>query len=147
MKVILLKNVDNIGRVDEIKDVPSGYARNFLLPRKLAVLATKDALASINQKVKANSQRIEKDIVEKRAMAEKMKGMEVRMSVKIGEEGQLFESITRQKIAERLNEMGFYIDKNHVELEDHIKQKGEFNVKIKLDHGFETEVKVVVSEK
>ncbi|MDD5639538.1 MAG: 50S ribosomal protein L9 [Candidatus Pacebacteria bacterium] len=147
MKVILLKNVDKIGKVDEIKDVPSGYARNFLLPRKLAVLATKDAIINISQKAKANSQKIEKDIAEKRIMAEKMKGMEVRIPVKIGEEGQLFESITCQKIAERLNEMRFNIDKNHIELEDHIKQKGEFNVKVKLDHGFETEIKVVVSEK
>ncbi|MCK9393773.1 MAG: 50S ribosomal protein L9 [Candidatus Paceibacterota bacterium] len=145
MKVILLKNVDKVGKANEIKDVPSGYARNFLLPKKLAVLASKDTLANANQKMKVDNERLEKDIVEKEAMAEKMKGMEVRLVVKVGGEGQLFESITRQKIAERLSEMGFLIEKNHIELEENIKQKGEFNVKIKLDHGFETEVKVVIS--
>ena len=146
MKVILLKNVDKIGKANEIKDVPSGYARNFLLPKKLAVLATKDSLASFEQKFKSDKARQEKEVVENRAAAEKLKGMEVKMAVKVGAEGQLFESVTKQKIADRLVEMGFSVDKNHVELEDHIKQKGDYNIKIKLDHGFETEVKVVVCE-
>ncbi|MCK9578160.1 50S ribosomal protein L9 [bacterium] len=146
MKVILLKNVDKIGKANEIKEVPSGYARNFLLPKKLAVLATKDSISSLEQKIKTDKVKIEKNIADNKTMAEKMKGMEVRIAVKIGDEGQLFESITRQKIAEKLNEMGFGVDKNHIEMDDHIKQKGDYNIKIKLDHGFETEVKVVVCE-
>lgn len=146
MKVILLKNVDKIGKANEVKDVPSGYARNFLLPKKLAVLATKDTLSLLDQKIKTDKIRDEKDIAENKAWAEKMKGMEVKVSVKVGEEGQLFESITRQKIAEKLNEMGFGVDKSQVELDEHIKQKGDYNIKIKLSHGFETEVKVVVCE-
>jgi len=146
MKVILLKNVDKIGRANEVKDVPSGYARNFLLPKKLAVLATKDTLASIEQRAKSDKIKLEKDIADKKIIAEKMKGMEVKIGVKVGNEGQLFESVTSQKIADRLKEMGYGIDKSHIELEDHIKQKGEYNIKVKLDHGFETEIKVIVSE-
>lgn len=146
MKVILLKNVDKIGKANEVKEVPSGYARNFLLPKKLAILATNDTLSSLGQKVASDKARIEKEIVENKALAEKMKGMEIKIAVKVGSEGQLFESINRQKVAERLSEMGININKNNIDLEDHIKQKGDYNIKIKLDHGFNTEVKVVVCE-
>ncbi|MFA6252202.1 MAG: 50S ribosomal protein L9 [Candidatus Paceibacterota bacterium] len=146
MKVILLKNVDKIGKMNEVKEVPSGYARNFLLPKKLAVLATKETLASLEEKAKIDKIRLEKETAENKTIAEKMRGMEVKIPVRVGEEGQLFESITKIKIAERLKEMGFNIEKNHIDFEDHIKQKGDYNVKIKLDHGFETEVKVVVCE-
>jgi len=146
MKVVLLKNIDKIGKMNEVKEVPSGYARNFLLPKKLAVLATKDTLASLEEKAKIDKARLEKETAENKIIAEKMKGMEVKIPVRVGEEGQLFESITKIKIAERLKEMGFNIEKNHIDFEDHIKQKGDYNVKIKLDHGFETEVKVVVCE-
>ena len=146
MKVILLKNVDKIGKMNEVKEVPSGYARNFLLPKKLAVLATKETLALLEEKAKIDKARIEKETAENKVIAEKMKGMEVRIPVRVGEEGQLFESITKIKIAERLKEMGFNIEKNHIDFDDHIKQKGDYNIKIKLDHGFETEVKVVVCE-
>lgn len=146
MKVILLKNIDSIGKINEVKEVPNGYARNFLFPKKLAILATKEAINSADQKIKSDNIKIEKDVALNKEMSDKLQGLRVEVKVKVGSEGQLFESVSKQKIADRLEEMGFAINKNHIELEDHIKHKGEFGVKIKLDHGFHPEIKVVISE-
>ncbi|MDD4409807.1 MAG: 50S ribosomal protein L9 [Candidatus Pacebacteria bacterium] len=146
MKVILLKNVAGIGKANELKDVPNGYARNFLFPKKLAILATKDSVNTIEQKMKSDSLKNEKDLAHNKDLAERLKGYELNIRVKVGSEGQLFESVTKQKIADKLNEQGFGVDKNHIELEDHIKQKGTFPITIRLDHGFASEIRVVISE-
>lgn len=146
MKVILLKNVPNIGKANEIKEVPNGYARNFLFPKGLAMLATKESENIIGQKMKSIDLKNEKEIAEAKELSEKLRGYELVIKVKVGHEGQLFESITKQKIAEALVASGFVVDKNEVDMDDHIKQKGEFPIKMKLKHGFSTEIKLIVSE-
>ena len=102
MKVILLKNVEGIGKANEAKEVPNGYARNFLFPKKLAILATKESINSLEQKAKSESLKTEKELALIKDLSEKLKGYELHIKVKVGNEGQLFESITKQKIAERL---------------------------------------------
>lgn len=146
MKVILLKNVEGIGKANEIKDVPNGYARNCLFPKKLAILATKDSLNQIEQKVKSDSLKHEKDIAQAKELFEKLKGFELIIRVKVGSEGQLFESVTKQKVADKLSESGFAIDKNHIDMEEHIKHKGLFPASIRLGHGFSAEIKINISD-
>ena len=79
-------------------------------------------------------------------MASKLDGLELSIAIKIGEEGQLFESITSQKILEKLKEMGFEVKKSQISLEKPIKELGEFPVKINLDHNLEIEIKLIVTE-
>ncbi len=146
MKVILLKNIESLGKANEIKNVPNGYARNFLFPKNLAVLATKEAINSVEQKKKSDEVKNAKEVASAKELAEKLNGLELNLKVKVGSEGQLFESITKQKVAEKIMELGFNIDKNHIEMEDHIKQKGIFPVIIKTGHGFSSEVKLSISE-
>ena len=145
MKVILLQDVEKIGKKYDIKEVADGHARNFLLPQGLAKPATENAVKWAT---------IQKEIEEKKAgeglkkvqdFAGKLAGLELTIPVKVGEKQELFESITSQKIAERLKELGFDIKKNQVALAENIKELGEFPVKINFEHGLETEIRVIVA--
>ncbi len=98
-----------------------------------------------NQK-EALAKEIEEDLKKAQAMASKLDGLEVNFTVKIGEAGQLFESINNVKLAEKLKEMGFEVKKSQINLEQPIKQLGEFKVKISLDHNLEAEVVLFVTE-
>jgi len=146
MKVILLQDVKNVGKKYEVKEVKNGYARNFLIRNNSAKAATKEALEWL---------KVQKDTLEKKAedalktvqeLATAIDGFELIMPVKVGDEGQLFESINVQKIAEKLKESGFEIKKIQIDLKEPIKEVGEFPVKIKLDHNLEAEINVIISE-
>jgi len=146
MKVILLQDVKNVGKKYEVKEVKNGYARNFLIRNNSAKAATKEALEWL---------KVQKDTLEKKAedalktvqeLATAIDGFELIMLVKVGDEGQLFESINVQKIAEKLKESGFEIKKIQIDLKEPIKEVGEFPVKIKLDHNLEAEINVIISE-
>jgi large subunit ribosomal protein L9 len=145
MKVILLQDVDGLGKKYEIKDVKDGYARNLLIPEKLAKAGTKQALKWLEDQKETIDKEAEEDLKKAQELASKIDGIEVNIPVKIGEEGQLFESINQQKISDRLKEMGFEIKKSHVLLENPIKEIGEFAVKLNLDHNLEAEIKVIIS--
>lgn len=142
----MLNDVEKIGKKFDVKEIKNGYARNFLIPKGLAKPATKEALEWL---------KVQKEIMEKKA-EESLKvfqqtvsaidGQEVIVSVKVGDEGQLFESVTTQKISERLKEMGFDIKKNQLELDSPIKEVGEFSVKVKFEHNLEAEIRVIISE-
>ncbi|MDD5569179.1 MAG: 50S ribosomal protein L9 [Candidatus Pacebacteria bacterium] len=147
MKVILLKNVAKIGDKNEVKEVSSGYARNFLFPKKLAIPATEENLLKWEEEQKNAEQKAEQDLLEMEKVASRLDGMEVVVEVKAGSEGQLFESVSKQKIAEKLKENGFAVEKNQIVLEEPIKELGEFPVKLELKHNLEAEIKVIVSEK
>lgn len=147
MKVILLQNVKNIGKKFEVKEVADGYARNFLFAKKLAQPATEEAMQWLEIQKEILTQKAETELKKTQDLASGLDDLEVTVPVKIGDEGQLFESITAQKIAERLKEMGFGVNKNQVKLEEPIKELGEFPVKISLDHNLEAEIRVIVAEK
>lgn len=146
MKVILLEDVDKLGKKYEVKEVADGYARNFLIPNELAKLATKESLKWLKEKKVILEKEAEEDLKKAQELASKLDDLEVGISVKIGEEGQLFESVNNQKIAERLKEMGFEVKKSKIILVKPIKELGEFPVKINLDHNLEVEIRVVISE-
>ena len=146
MRVILLQDVENLGKKYEIKEVKNGYARNFLIPKKLAKPATKEALKWLEMQKEIEEKRAEEELKKVQELATKVDGAEVVIPVKVGEDGQLFEKVGVQKILEKLNEMGFGIKKNQIELPEPIKELGEFPVKIKFSHNLEAEITVVVTE-
>jgi len=146
MRVILLQDVENLGKKYEIKEVKNGYARNFLIPKGLARPATKEALTWLETQKEMEAKKAEEELKKIQAFASSIDGQEVIIPVKIGEEGQLFESITSQKIFEKLKELGFEIKKNQIDLEEPIKELGEYPVKIHFEHNLEAEIKVIIVE-
>jgi large subunit ribosomal protein L9 len=147
MKVILLENIENLGKKMEIKDVPSGFARNFLIPKGLVIIATPENIKKIEEEKIKNEEKTAKELELMEKQASQLDGIEVIIEVTTGKEGQLFQSINKQKISEQLKELGFEIDKNHIDLKNPIKELGEFPIKIKFEHNLEAEIKVIISEK
>src|SRR6266849_3252805 len=144
MEVILREHVDNLGRRGEIVKVAAGYARNYLLPRKLALLATDGNRKQIErERAKFDA----KDADEKKvaeALGERMSGVQVVIARKVGETEALYGSVTSGDIAEALAAKGFDIDRRKVQLQEPIKKLGEFTVPVKLHRDVTTNVKVRV---
>ena len=145
MKVILLDDVEDVGKKFEVKEVKNGHARNFLIPNKLAKPATKENLKWLDEQKEAMEKVAEEDLKQWEELASQIDGLEVPIAVKVGKSEELFESVNAQKIAEKLKEMGHDVKKSHIKLEQPIKTVGEFPVKVVLDHNLEAEVKVIVS--
>ena len=143
MKVIFLQDVANTARKNEVKEVKNGYARNFLIPNKLAKKATIKDLEELEVMKKAEEKRGEKDLENKKIMAEKMEGKVFILKFKVGDEGQLFESVTAVKIAQAIQEEGFSIQESQIDLIEPIKSVGEFPIDINL--GDNLKVKVIVT--
>lgn len=145
MKVILLQDVENVGKKYELKEVKPGFARNFLVPNNMAKLATKQNVKWLESKREVIKKEAEEDLKKSQELASKIDGIEVTMTVKVGNEGQLFESINNVKVLEKLKEMGFEIKKSQIKLEEPIKSTGEFPIKINLSHNLEAEITLIVT--
>jgi len=146
MRVILLKDVENLGKKYEVKEVKNGYARNFLIPQGLAKPATEEAIIWLEAQKEIEVKKAEEELKKIQEKATVIDGQELIIPVKMGEEGQLFESITPQKISEKLKELGFEIKKTQIDLKEPIKELGEFPIKIRFEHNLEAEIKVIVVE-
>jgi len=146
MRVILLQDIENIGKKYDIKEVADGYARNFLIPKGLAKLATEEALLWLETQKEIEAKKAEEDLKKVQEIASAIDDQEVIIPVKVGEDGQLFESVNVQKIFEKLKELGFNVKKTQIELPEPIKELGEFPVKIKFEHNLEAEIKVIIIE-
>jgi len=144
VKVILLEDVENIGKKHEVKDIKSGYARNFLIPNNLVKLATKQNLKWLKAQKEIIEKVAEEDLKKSQGVASQIDGIEVTITVKVGSEGQLFESINNVKISEKLKEMGFDVKKSQINLKEPIKELGEFPVKVNLDHNLESEINLII---
>lgn len=147
MKVILLEDVESVGKKYEIKEVKPGYARNFLFKKNLAKTAVRKNLLWLETQKLEIEKKAEEDLIHVQDLASKLDDLEVLIVVKVGPEGQLFESITSAKISEKLKEMGFEVKKSQIQLEKAIKEPGEYDVKVTLDHNLEASTKVIVSGK
>jgi large subunit ribosomal protein L9 len=146
MKVILQKDIPNLGDAGDVKNVAAGYARNYLLPKKLVILFNESSKKAIDHqkhliKVKKDKRRKESEKV-----AEAFKGIEVKISAKVGEEDKLFGSITALDIARKLKDSGHEIDKRRIHIDDAIKTLGEHTVTVKLDEGLSAPLKVIVEK-
>ena len=148
MKVILLKNVDKVGRTGEAKEVVEGYARNFLIPRGLARLATPGFVAKVEaqkQAVVAHAAHEEKKI---KKMAKELAGVEIKIAAKVGEGGKLYGSVGTEEIAVELKKKGFEIESKKIKLDKPIKDVGGHEIVVKLREGLDVKVLVrVVGEK
>lgn len=145
MKVILLQDIEGLGKKYEVKEVKPGHARNLLLPQKLAKAATKEALKWLSDQKEVIEKEATEDLKKSQEMASQLDGFELSVEMKIGDEGQLFESVSAQKIVEKLKEAGFEIKKSQVKLPEPIKELGEFPVSISLAHNLEAEIKVIIT--
>jgi large subunit ribosomal protein L9 len=146
MKVILLKDIENLGKKYEIKEVSDGYARNYLIPKKLAKVANEKNLKWLEKQKEKEEKKAEEELKKIQEAASAIDGQEIIIQVKVGEDGQLYESITAQKIYEKLKELGFEIKRKQILLEEPIKELGEFPVTIKFPHNLEAEIKLIVVE-
>lgn len=147
MKVILLQDIKGTGKKDEIINVSDGYARNFLLPRKLAREADAAAINDVRNKERAAEHRINEEKKAARALADKISGATVKLTAKAGSTGKLFGSITNKEIAEALNSSyGTDIDKRKIVLDSDIKTFGTFECEVKLYTGISAKFYVLVGQ-
>lgn len=146
MRVILLQDIDNLGKKYEVKEIKNGYARNFLIPKGLAKPVTKEVLKWRETQKEIEAKKAEEELKKIQEKASTIDGQDIIIPVKVGEDGQLFESITVQKIFERIKELGFDVKKSQIDLKEPIKELGEFPVKIKFEHNLEGEIKVIIVE-
>jgi large subunit ribosomal protein L9 len=145
MKVILSKDVAGTGKAGEVKDVADGYARNYLIPRKLAIPATGGALRSVEQKKASEQKKVAAEEAAARALAERLTTAPVVLTAKVGDQGRLYGSITSGDIAEQLSaQLGQQIDKRRIELDEPIRHLGTFQVTIRLHRAVSAAVKVDV---
>lgn len=144
MKVLLIKDVKDQGKTGDIISVSDGYARNFLLARKLAVPAEGKALNEALQKKQSEAYQLEKRKAKAQADKEVLDKETVHIKVRAGESGKIFGSVTAKEIAQALCDLGYEVDKKDVELEEPLKQLGRTMVSIKLFTGIVARVNVVV---
>jgi large subunit ribosomal protein L9 len=145
-KVILQEDIDKLGHRGDVVTVKPGYARNFLLPKKLAIEATTGNMKALERirGALAKKTATELDAAQKQAAA--LDGVELKFTRKTGENDQLFGSVTSGDIAEALEAQGFKIDKRQVQLHDPLKALGEVPVKIKVFRDVVAEIKVTVAK-
>lgn len=143
MKVILLQNVEGLGNQWEVKDVADGYARNFLLPKGLAKPAAPADIEAAEKRLKEMEVRAEADLKEVEGLAAKLDGYELKIPVKVGEEGQLYAQVSVKQIVSALEAEGFQVKEKYVKIAEPIKELGEFPVTLEFDHGLEAEIRVI----
>ncbi len=144
MRVILQKDIQNLGEAGDIKDVSKGFARNYLLPRKLVILASEDSKKAHLHQQKLIQIKKEKRKKKQESLLESLSSVEITIPAYSGDEGKLFGSVTSIDIAKKLGEIGFDVDKRKILLAEPIKQLGDYTVSIKLDEGMTAEVKLTV---
>ena len=147
MKVILQQDVRGQGKKGQLVEVSDGYARNFLLPKKLAVPATAENVNTMKQQEKARQAQMAAEKAEAQALAEKLQGIQVKLAAKAGEGGRLFGAVTSKEIAEALSaQFGLNIAKTKLVLDEPIKSCGGYQIKAKLGYEIVGTVNVLVVE-
>ena len=145
MKVLLLRDVEHLGKAGEIKDVSGGFGRNYLLPKGFAVLATKSHIKQAEERLAAQRRRAEAARREAEALSAKLSALTLTFTAKVGEQDRLYGSVTNADIAAKLREeVGIEIDRRKIMLEDPIKRTGEYEVPVELASGITATLKVVV---
>jgi large subunit ribosomal protein L9 len=144
MKVILTKDLDNLGRAGALVEVKPGYGRNYLLPRNLAVLATAKNVRQLEHQKAGILSRSAKEKQNMGAMAQKLSAIELKFTRKVGEQNKLFGSVTSKDIHEQLAGQGYPIERRQVHLPDPLKDLGTFEVDVKLHPEVTAKLKVTV---
>lgn len=145
MKVIFLEDVSGVARAGQSREVADGYARNFLLPRKLAVQASSQASTALEAQLKRIAKRQAVEEAEMAEVAKKLEGMEITIKAKVGEKGRLYGSVTGADIAAELGTAtGHEVDKRKIEIIEPIRQVGTHDVTIKFTHDITAGIQVTV---
>jgi len=144
MKVILLEDIKSLGKKFDIKNVSDGYARNFLLPKKMVQIATPAALTKIKIQKESEEKNKAKQLDELKKIAKALENQELTFVLKVGDKDEVFGSINIDKIVETLNSKGFKIEKHQIKLNAPLKSLGEHLIEIKFDQEIETKIKVKI---
>ena len=144
MKVLLIKDVPNLGKAGEVKEVKDGYGKNFLIARGFAKLATPDVIEAWEKEQARKAEQEAKEIESLKKLKEKIESITLTIRHKAGANGALFGAITNKEVAEALKAKGIEIDKKHIDIHPPIKQTGEFDIDIKLGHGIHATLKLIV---
>lgn len=147
MKIILKQDVEDLGKEGEIKEVSDGFARNYLIPEGMAKRATEDKIEKVKQRRKKEEEKEEKELEELQDKVSELDGQEIEVEVKVGEEGQLYSSVSAGKIQNALKEEGFEVKRKQIELDQPIEELGEFTINLNFKHNLEAQIRVIVSEK
>lgn len=147
MKVILKQDVKGTGKKGDIIEVSDGYAKNFLLKKELAEQASSVAVNSLKIQKEAEERRKAEEIKEIKALAAKIDKTEIILTIKCGENGKVFGSVTSKEIASRLEDLGYAIDKKKIILKDPIKTVGSFPVDIRMMEGVTAKIIITVKPK
>ncbi len=132
MEVILNESIENLGKAGDIVSVANGYARNYLLPKGIAIVADKKNLTKIEKQREAILKRAAKMKEEYEALASQLSALDIEIPVKVGEEEKLYGSVTNLDIAKAVEEKGFQIDRKKIVMEEPIKALGEYEIPVKL---------------
>ena len=142
-KVILLQEVDGLGKPGDVKTVADGYARNYLLPRQMVTQATPNALATLQERVAAEQRRQTKLRAELAGLSERLAQVTLKFAVRVGSQNRLYGSVTNQNIAEALRDtQGIIVDRRAIVLADPLRSLGSFKVPVRLGPGVEPEITV-----
>ena len=144
MKVILQTDIEKLGKLGDVVDVKPGYARNYLIPKNLALEATPSNLKIFEQRKRKLQEKLDAVRFKFQEMAKELEKVEVVIKVRVGEGDKLYGSVTSSNIAEELKKMGFDIDRKKIELDKPIRSLGEYFIPIKLFHDIKPKVKVNV---
>jgi large subunit ribosomal protein L9 len=145
MKVVLLENVDKLGNAGEVKNVSDGFARNYLIPKKLAQPATQQALKKVEKQLEDQLKRNKEELKENQKIADQINQKELTITRK-AKEGKLFGSVSEEDIVEFMKKEGIKISKENVSLKDPIKEVGEYEIKVNLEHNIEANLRIFVKE-
>ncbi len=146
MKVILLQDVKGKGKKGQMLEVSDGYARNFMLPKKMAIEATPDAINTMRMNDKATAERIAREKAEALEIANKLRSLTLTVTAKGGGAGRLFGSVTNQEIADALAKNGVKLDKRKIVIADPIKSVGTYTVTCKLGYEISAPLTVKIEE-
>ena len=145
MKVILTKDLDNLGKAGALVEVKPGYGRNYLLPRQLAVLATDKNIRQLDHQKAGILARAAKEKANMDAMAKKLSAIEVKFTRKVGEQNKLFGSVTSKDVHEQLTSQGYQVERKQIHLPEPLKEIGTHEVEVKLHSDVSAKVKVTIA--
>lgn len=147
MKVIFLQDVQGVANKGEVKEVAPGHAQNFLFPQGLARVATREALAMLEAEKKRREKEALADLNRIEALVQKFDGYELEIAAKVSPTGTLYAAVTPERVIDELKRHGFEIPRANVTLPDGlpIKETGEYDATVVLDHGLEAEIKIIIA--
>lgn len=144
MKVILRQNYEALGQIGDVVEVKAGYARNFLIPRKIAYIALAGNIRALEEEKKSAAKKIQQELHAAENLSAELEKVSVTIPVQVGEEDKIFGSVTTQMIGDALKEKGYDIDKRKIEIEEPIKSLGIYSISVKLHTSVSAKIKVWV---